>query len=268
MTRYALTLAYDGSRFDGWQTQPSGNTVQDKLELALAAIAGHPVATICAGRTDAGVHANGQVVHFDSPAIRPDNAWVRGVNSHLPGQVAVLHAQVVRDDFHARYSAVQRRYVYFVVSSPVHHPLLKGRTGWVHRELDVTRMRDAAQTLAGTHDFSAFRSSQCQANSPVRTLNSIEVSSSGRMVRLAFNANAFLHHMIRNIVGTLIYIGDGRRPVTWARELLNACDRKLAAPTFAPDGLYFDSVVYPKDDAIVTRPAGFEPGLLSGQAVG
>lgn len=248
MTRIALTIAYDGRSFSGWQTQPGGNTVQDVLETALQAIAGHRVATVCAGRTDTGVHACGQVVHFDTFASRTLTAWVRGVNSHLPDTVAVLSARAVRDDFHARFDALERTYTYWLISSTVRHPLAVGRTGWVHRPLDPDRMANAAALLVGTHDFSAFRSSQCQARSPVRTLHQAQVSHSGSMVRMQFCANAFLHHMIRNIVGTLVYIGDGRRPVQWAREVLASGQRSQAAPTFSPDGLYFQSVRYPDNE--------------------
>jgi tRNA pseudouridine38-40 synthase len=170
------------------------------------------------------------------------------VNSHLPDSIAVLSSQVVRADFHARFDAHERCYVYYLSSSAVRHPLVAGRAGWVHRQLDPERIAQAAQLLLGTHDFSAFRSSQCQAKSPVRTLNSASVAHSGSMVRMQFRANAFLHHMIRNIVGTLVYIGDGRRPVPWAAEVLESRQRAIAAPTFAPDGLYFDSVHYPADE--------------------
>jgi tRNA pseudouridine38-40 synthase len=257
MPRIVLSIAYNGQPFLGWQTQPGGNTVQDNLELALSAIAGHPVSTVCAGRTDTGVHACGQVVHFDTSTQRPLHAWVRGVNSHLPDSVAVLTSQLVRDDFHARFDAQERRYVYYLSSSPVRHPLIAGRAGWVHRPLDAQRIALAVPSLLGTHDFSAFRSSQCQAKSPVRTLNRVSVACSGSMIRMEFSANAFLHHMIRNIVGTLVYVGDGRRPVEWAAEVLASRQRALAAPTFSPDGLYFDSVRYPDDDKIqrVAHPA-------------
>ena len=208
MPRYALTLAYDGSGLPGWQTQPSGQAVQDRLERALAAVAGHPVATICAGRTDAGVHALRQVVHFDSDARRPDSAWVRGVNAHLPAAIAVRTVTRVSDDFHARYGASRRRYRYLLYSSPVRHPLLAGRSGWTFRELDDARMREAAALLAGEHDFSAFRSSECQAASPVRRLEPIAIRRHGPLLLFDFAGNAFLHHMIRNLMGSLLMIGD------------------------------------------------------------
>jgi len=244
VARLALILAYDGSAFQGWQTQPSGNGVQDHLEQALGAIAGHPVATICAGRTDAGVHALRQVVHFDTDSGRPGNAWVRGVNAHLPAQVAVRAAHEVDEGFHARYGARLRRYRYLIHRSPVRHPLLAGRAGWTFRPVEPGRLRDAAGLLVGEHDFSAFRSSQCQAASPVRRIDAIELAEHGALLLLSFVGKAFLHHMIRNIVGTLLMAADGRRPVEWVGEVLASRDRRFAAPTFAPDGLYLDGARY------------------------
>ena len=247
MARFALTLAYDGSHFNGWQTQPGGEAAQDVLERALAEIAGHPVGTICAGRTDAGVHAMRQVVHFDSDAARPLSAWVRGVNSHLPEGLAVRSATLVDGDFHARYGALRRRYRYLLYRSPVRHPLLARRAGWTFRDPDVGRMREAAALVVGEHDFSAFRSAQCQAASPVRRLEELSLDERGPLVVFTFTANAFLHHMIRNIVGALVYIGSGRQPSGWLRELIAQRDRKLAAPTFAPDGLYLAGIEYDRE---------------------
>ncbi len=244
MPRYALTLAYDGSRFNGWQTQPSGAAAQDALERALAAIAGHEVATICAGRTDAGVHALRQVVHFDSGARRPLSAWVRGVNAHLPEGLAVRAATPVPGEFHARYGALRRRYRYLLHRSPVRHPLLAGRAGWCFRELDVARMRAAAALLAGEHDFSAFRSSECQAASPVRRLEELSLEERGAFVVFTFTANAFLHHMIRNLMGALLAVGEGRHEPAWVGEVLAGRDRRRAPATFAPDGLYLDGAQY------------------------
>lgn len=244
MARLALILAYDGSAFQGWQTQSSGNGVQDHLERALAAIAGHRIATLCAGRTDAGVHALRQVVHFDTQVARPGNAWVRGVNAHLPPQVAVRQAREVDESFHARYGASLRRYRYLLHRSPVRHPLLAGRAGWTFRPLDPDRLREAATLLVGEHDFSAFRSSECQAASPVRRIDAIDLVEQGPLMLLSFVGNAFLHHMIRNIVGTLLMAADGRRPVEWVGEVLASRDRRFAAPTFAPDGLYLDGARY------------------------
>lgn len=244
MARYALTLSYDGSRFPGWQTQPAGDAVQDLLESALAAIGGERIGTICAGRTDAGVHALRQVVHFDAAAARPTSAWVRGVNAHLPDTIAVRSATPVDDDFHARYGALRRRYRYLLHRSPVRHPLLVRRAGWTFRDPDVARMRQAAGLLVGEHDFSAFRSAECQAASPVRTLEELSLHESGPFVVFVFTGNAFLHHMVRNVVGTLLAVGEGRRDVAWVAEVLAGRDRRRAAATFAPDGLYLDGVQY------------------------
>jgi tRNA pseudouridine38-40 synthase len=244
--RLVLTLAYDGRAFPGWQTQPSRSAIQDHLEAAIARIAGHRLATICAGRTDAGVHALRQVVHFDSPVDRPETAWVRGVNAHLPEAIAVRQVTPATTQFHARFGAMRRRYHYLLHRSPVRHPLLAGRVGWSFREVDACRLAEATSVLVGEHDFSAFRSSQCQAASPVRRLEAIEVSERGPFVLMTFVGNAFLHHMIRNLVGSLLMVADGRRSTAWLGEVLAARDRRLAAPTFEPGGLYFDGAQYPE----------------------
>jgi len=242
--RYALTVAYDGSRFSGWQTQPGGAAAQDALERALSTVAGQAIRTVCAGRTDAGVHALRQVVHFDSDVRRPLSAWVRGVNAHLPEALAVRSATAVDASFHARYGARRRRYRYVVYRSGVRHPLLARRVGWTFREIDVEQMRGAADALVGEHDFSAFRSAQCQAASPVRRLEELSLRESGPFVVFTFVANAFLHHMIRNLVGSLLAVGEGRRDPEWIGELLATRDRRLAAATCAPDGLYLDGAQY------------------------
>lgn len=242
--RIAMRVAYRGSGYSGWQTQPNGNAVQDLLEAALAEIAGHRVSTICAGRTDAGVHALSQVVHFDTPANRPLSAWTRGVNALLPEGIATQNACAVDEDFNARYGARQRAYTYLIYRGEQRHPLVAGRAGWVFRSLDVTRMDEAARALVGEHDFSAFRSSQCQAASPVRTLDAITLRERGSLLALDLIGNAFLHHMVRNIVGALVWVGLGRRPATWVAQLLAGRDRTLGAPTFAADGLYLTGVRY------------------------
>jgi tRNA pseudouridine38-40 synthase len=242
--RIAIGVAYRGTDFDGWQTQPSGRAVQDALERALSEIAGHPVALTAAGRTDAGVHASAQVAHFDASAERPDSAWVRGANTLLPDTVSVQWAMRVADDFHARYSATGRSYRYVLYRHPVRPALLSGLVGWFHGELDAGAMRRAAEHLLGEHDFSAFRSSECQAKSPVRVLERADVSARGPYLLLDFAANAFLHHMVRNIVGCLVYVGNGRQPPEWIAELMQKRDRRLAAPTFSPDGLYLSGVRY------------------------
>lgn len=250
MPRLALTLAYDGASYPGWQTQPSHDAIQDHVERALTAIAGHPVGTICAGRTDAGVHALRQVVHFESNSERPPTAWVRGVNSHLEPTISVRSVTPVSPDFHARFSARQRRYRYLLHRSPVRHPLLAGRAGWSFRAVDVAKLCQAGDLLLGEHDFSAFRSSQCQAASPVRRLDIVDVTERGPFVLFTFAGNAFLHHMIRNIVGTLLAAGEGRRPVDWVAEVLESRDRRRAAPTFEASGLYLDGVLYCDDCAV------------------
>lgn len=242
--RIALALEYDGSRFLGWQTQPGGGTVQDALQAALSAIAGGAVPVTCAGRTDRGVHAREQVVHFDTAAQRPDSAWVRGVNALLPDSVAVLWATRVAEDFHARHAALARTYRYVLLNRPVRPALAARHAGWYHAPLDVAAMRDAALQLVGEHDFSAFRSAECQAKSPVRTLHALEVQARGGRIDFVLRANAYLHHMVRNIVGTLVYIGNGRHAPQWAGEVLASRDRARAAPTFAAEGLYLERVEY------------------------
>lgn len=244
MPRIALGLEYDGSRFCGWQTQPSGCGVQDHLEAALARIAGRPVETVCAGRTDAGVHACGQVVHFDSEAVRPDTAWVRGVNAFLPPGVAVLWSQPVEAAFNARYSARSRAYRYVLLNRGVRPALASRRAGWFHLPLDIERMREAARLLVGEHDFSAFRSSECQAKSPVRHLLSLELDRCGECVVFDVRANAFLHHMVRNLVGALVHVGKGRREPAWVGDVLSSRDRSTGAPTFDAAGLYLLEVEY------------------------
>lgn len=242
--RIALGVEYDGSAFAGWQSQAHGNTVQDVLEAALAAIAGRSVRVSCAGRTDAGVHALAQVVHFDIDVARPDSAWVRGANSHLPPQVAVRWARPVADDFHARFCALSRSYRYLLLNRPVRPALHQGRVGWFHHALDVEAMREAARTLIGEHDFSAFRAAECQAKSPVKVCHRADIARDGDLLIFDFRANAFLHHMVRNLVGSLVYVGKGNHPPGWIAELLAGRDRKLAAPTFDPAGLYFAGVEY------------------------
>lgn len=244
MVRIALGIEYDGSRFCGWQTQTAGCGVQDALQRALAVIAGHPVEVVSAGRTDAGVHATLQVVHFDTVAQRPDSAWVRGVNSFLPDSVVVLWAQPVNTGFHARFSAQTRSYRYLLLNHPVRPAIAAGRIGWFHAPLALEPMRAAAQLLVGTHDFSAFRAAECQAKSPIRTLHSLSVKQTGHRFSFDLSANAFLHHMVRNIVGALVYVGKGKYPPEWVGELLAQRDRSRAAPTFAADGLYLNAVRY------------------------
>ena len=242
--RIALGVEYDGSRFCGWQTQPQGCAVQDALERALTEVASTPITTVCAGRTDAGVHALGQVVHFDTGAERPETAWVRGVNALLPPACAVNWSRPVAQDFHARYSALARHYRYFLLNHPVRPAADQERVGWFHLPLDLEKMQRAARLLVGEHDFSAFRSSECQARTPVRTLTCLDIERRGDHLVFDFSANAFLHHMVRNIVGCLVYIGKGKYPPEWLGEVLAGRDRKRAAPTFGAAGLYLSRVIY------------------------
>jgi len=242
--RIALGLEYAGTAYAGWQSQPDGRGVQDALERALAQIAGNPIRTIAAGRTDAGVHATSQVVHFDPGVERPRTAWVRGVNSHLPPDVAVLWSAEVVDDFHARFAATARHYTYVLANRPVRTALLAGRAGWYHRPLAVAAMAEAARVLVGRHDFSSFRSSECQAKSPLKTISHLAIAADGEQIRFDFSADAFLHHMIRNIVGALIDVGAGKSPPAWIAELLAARDRTRGAPTFGAEGLYLAGADY------------------------
>ena len=241
--RIALGVSYDGSAYNGWQSQPGGQTIQDHLESALTAFATQSIHTLCAGRTDAGVHGLMQVVHFDTEVHRDEFSWVRGTNRFLPQDIAVQWAREVPDTFHARASVQARRYAYVLLESPVRPSLEAGRVGWVFRPLDAQAMRQAAAHLIGEHDFSSFRASGCQALSPIKTLHRIEVQSRGpamaRYWRFDFEANAFLHHMIRNLMGSLIQVGQGLRPAEWIAEVLASRSRDLAAPTFAAEGLYF-----------------------------
>jgi tRNA pseudouridine38-40 synthase len=242
--RIALGLEYDGSAFNGWQSQPDVPSVQAALQAALSGIAEETIAVTAAGRTDTGVHALEQVVHFDTAATRPLTAWVRGANALLPHSIAVLWAHAVPDQFHARFSAQARSYQYVLINRPsrlgVHHD----KAGWFHAPLDVQKMREAAQCLLGEHDFSAFRAAECQAKTPVKTLTQLDIRSHGETIIFDLTANAFLHHMVRNIVGCLVYIGKGKHPPQWLREVLQGCDRSRAAPTFAPDGLYLRRISY------------------------
>lgn len=266
MLRIALGLEYDGSRFCGWQTQPNACAVQDALEAALSQIAGERIVVASAGRTDSGVHALAQVVHFDTAAQRPESAWVRGVNALLPASLAVRWAREVAPTFHARFSAQARRYRYLLLNRPTRPGLASGKVGWFHAPLDLESMQQAAVYLIGEHDFSAFRAAECQAKTPVRTLTELSIQRQNDCFILDLRANAFLHHMVRNIVGALVYVGKGKHPPAWVAEVLSGRDRKFAAPTFAPDGLYLSGVEYAAHWGIPCgngRPV--EQGLLSPQ---
>lgn len=248
MKRIALGVQYDGTAWHGYQKQLDGQTVQDQLEQALAKFARVTLATTCAGRTDTGVHALEQVVHFDTDLTRDIHSWVRGVNTFLPDSIAVRWACAVPSDpeepFHARFSARARTYHYVLYNNPIRSPLLAGRAGWLFRPLDVEAMQQAVAPLIGWHDFSAFRAAFCQAKSPVKLMHEIRIERHGDLVVFTVRANAFLHHMVRNLVGSLVYIGTGREQPEWLGQLLEERSRANAAPTFMPDGLYLAKIDY------------------------
>lgn len=245
--RIALGVQYDGSGFRGWQTQrPGMRTVQSCLERALTQVANHPVGSICAGRTDSGVHGIGQVVHFDTTAVRSMRSWVLGSNANLPLDLSVSWACQVPEEFHARFSALARRYRYLILNRPHRSALWRQRATWCYRPLDVEWMHAAGQVLVGEHDFSSFRAAECQARHPVREIRELTVRRQGDGVVLDVEANAFLHHMVRNIAGVLLAIGTGDRPVEWAREVLERRDRTQGGVTAPADGLYLLAVRYPE----------------------
>lgn len=249
-TRLALGLSYRGGAYLGWQSQPGGRTVQDRLEAALGSFAAVPVHTVCAGRTDAGVHALNQVVHIDAPVQRELFSWVRGTNRYLETDIAVQWCRPVGADFDARRSALGRRYRYLLLQSPVRPSVETGLCGWSFKPLDLGAMRAAAAQLIGEHDFSSFRAAQCQALSPVKTMRAIQIERRGAYWRFDFDASAFLHHMVRNLMGCLLAVGEGREPPGWMAEVLKARSRDAAAPTFAAEGLYFLGPYYDARHAI------------------
>ena len=242
--RWALGLEYRGIAYCGWQRQVGQPSVQQKLEEALSKIAMTPISVVAAGRTDTGVHASLQVVHFETRVVRDALAWVRGGNQFLPDDIAIRWAVPVDDEFHARFAATSRRYVYLLASQPHRPGLNRGHVGWTHWPLEVSRIEAALPALWGKHDFTSFRASECQAKSPIKTIYSAKVEQRGNVLRFDFHADAFLHHMIRNIVGALVYIGNSRQPCDWLKTLIAQKDRTLAAPTFSPDGLYLAGIEY------------------------
>lgn len=246
MQRVALAVRYDGAGYHGWQHQENVVTVQDSLERALARVANHSVSLVCAGRTDAGVHATGQIVHFDTDANRDERSWTFGANANLSSDITVLWAKRVSDDFHARFAATARTYRYVLLNQDVRPGILKNAVGWYFRHLEVGPMHQAAQYLLGEHDFSAFQGSGCQAKHPNRTVYQLDVIRKGNMLVFEIKANAFLLHMVRNIVGTLIQVGEGAKPVSWISEVLHARDRRAAGVTIMPNGLYLVAVDYPQ----------------------
>lgn len=245
--RIALGVEYDGSAFSGWQFQDHSPSVQEAVEKALSVVADEPVRVVCAGRTDTGVHATEQVIHFDTEVERPMRSWVYGANANLPKEVVILWATPIGDEFHARFSAVRRSYRYVIYNRNVRPTFLAWRTSWNYRPLDEARMQEAAQCLLGEHDFSSYRAMGCQAKSPVRTVHGIDVTRKNELIFIDIEANAFLHHMVRNIAGVLMAIGAGERPVEWAKEVLEHRDRTLGGVTAPPSGLYLTHVTYPPE---------------------
>lgn len=255
--RRAAIVEYHGGRFQGFQKQAStANTVQANLEAALSRVANTGVTLVCAGRTDAGVHACHQVIHFDTTAVRPDKAWIQGVNLYLPRNIRILWSEAVPGSFHARFSALHRSYCYVTRISRVPSALLDGLVTWRRDALDVAQMADAAAILLGEHDFSAFRASQCQAKNPVRRLERLDVALRGDFLVTEVRANAFLHHMVRNIMGVLFEVGRGAKPASWVVEVLAGRDRTRAAATAPADGLYLTGVGYPPEFDLPAAPSG------------
>jgi tRNA pseudouridine38-40 synthase len=254
--RIALGIEYEGTGFFGWQRQREVNSIQGELERALSQVANAPIETFCAGRTDAGVNATGQVVHFDTDAQRDMRAWIMGVNSNLPPQIAVRWAQQVADDFHARFSATARRYRYIIYNRKYRPGILASGVSHYHQDLDVGLMQQAAPALLGEHDFSAFRAIQCQSHSPFRHVSHLRIERYQDYIVIDIKANAFLHHMVRNITGSLLEIGMGKQPPSWLAELLAGKDRTKAAATAKAEGLYLVEVDYPEHFAIPKLAAG------------
>ncbi len=254
--RIALGVRYDGANYHGWQSQDDLQTVQLRLQLALSRVANHSVVVTCAGRTDAGVHATGQIVHFDTDAERDDCSWVFGANSNLPADISVLWAKEVGREFHARFSATARRYRYVLYNYDVRPGILRHAVGWYYRPLDEKRMQEAALYLLGRHDFSSFRGANCQAKTAVRMMTQLDVHRQRRMIIIEVKANAFLMHMVRNIAGSLIEIGTGRKDPKWLQDVLEARDRRQAGVTISPNGLYLVEVDYPPEFELPSNPLG------------
>lgn len=256
MKRIAVGVEYDGTAFFGWQVQKhSENTVQHHVEVALSTVANSPVKVICAGRTDSGVHATEQVIHFDTDVLRNPRQWVYGANVNLPKSICLLWATPIEDDFHARFSAIRRRYRYVIINRSIRPTFLAYRTTWEYRPLDVERMQMAAKTLVGTHDFNAYRAQGCQAKSPVRTISQLQVSRQDHFIFIDIEANAFLHHMVRNIAGVLMDIGAGKEPVEWAKTILESKNRSCGGVTAPPHGLYLTGVDYPEEFSLPRLPS-------------
>ncbi|USQ15057.1 tRNA pseudouridine(38-40) synthase TruA [Legionella lytica] len=254
--RIALVLEYDGSHYHGWQAQTGLHTVQQALEHALSKVADSPISVVCAGRTDTGVHATNQVVHFDTDKERSIRAWIHGANSFLPKDVCVKWGKELPEEFNARYSATARRYRYIIYNGAIRPALLRSNMTWQYRQLDHRLMHQAAQFLVGEKDFTSFRSVECQSNTPMRNVHKIHVTRANDLVIIDITANAFLHHMVRNIAGVLIAVGSGKHPVSWVEEVLTARDRRLGAETAPAYGLYLVQVTYPQEFGILQNSPG------------
>ncbi|WP_058534874.1 tRNA pseudouridine(38-40) synthase TruA [Legionella saoudiensis] len=254
--RIALVLEYDGSHYHGWQAQTGLHTVQQALEHALSKVADSPISVVCAGRTDTGVHATNQVVHFDTDKERSIRAWIHGANSFLPKDVCVKWGKELPEEFNARYSATARRYRYIIYNGAIRPALLRSNMTWQYRQLDHRLMNQAAQFLVGEKDFTSFRSVECQSNTPMRNVHKIQVTRANDLVIIDITANAFLHHMVRNIAGVLIAVGSGKHPVSWVEEVLKARDRRLGAETAPAYGLYLVQVTYPQEFGILQNSPG------------
>lgn len=252
--RIALGIEYDGRPYCGWQYQDHSPSVQATLEQALSSVADQPIRVICAGRTDTGVHAAEQIVHFDTDVARDEKAWIRGTNVNLPKSISVLWARNVSDTFHARFSAVRRRYRYVIFNRDIRPAFLAGRVAFEYRPLNEARMQEAAQYLLGEHDFNAYRAVACQAKSPIRTVYRLDVTRKDELLLIDIEANAFLHHMVRNIAGVLMTIGAGEQTPQWAKQVLEGRDRSLGGVTGPPDGLYLMEVVYPEEFGLPRLP--------------
>lgn len=252
--RIALGIEYDGRPYCGWQYQDHSPSVQATLEQALSSVADQPIRVICAGRTDTGVHAAEQIVHFDTDVARDEKAWIRGTNVNLPKSISVLWARNVSDTFHARFSAVRRRYRYVMFNRDIRPAFLAGRVAFEYRPLNEARMQEAAQYLLGEHDFNAYRAVACQAKSPIRTVYRLDVTRKDELLLIDIEANAFLHHMVRNIAGVLMTIGAGEQTPQWAKQVLEGRDRSLGGVTGPPDGLYLMEVVYPEEFGLPRLP--------------
>ncbi len=255
--RIACGIEYDGRAYHGWQRQQNAVSVQQVIEFALSKVADHPVQTVCAGRTDAGVHATAQVIHFDTNADRSQHSWVLGANTNLPRDVSVCWARSVSDAFHARYKAVERSYRYIVYCGYTRSALLHKRASWWLKELDVDRIQKAASYLLGEHDFSSYRAAECQAKTPVRVLYELNIQTQANLLYLDVRADGFLHHMVRNIAGVLLAIGSGDKPIDWTKTVLEARNRDQGGVTAPPDGLYLTDVKYSEEFDIPR--AGYKP---------